>query len=623
MLMLILGMGSCVQVWAQAKTTTAANSKPEILNEKQLSSKFVSAIQGTNLEDTVYNSGEFKTCADKAKFDPSKKRDDQFMEKAEADALTKCFKEVVSKKNPDEIQKLSSSLNLQGYQLVRSNSVQDITSTLTNKLYKKLTGIDLDDSKANLQKRIDSLKFSNPDRKLVDQKDFMEMYRIELGKSALYEISRFCFTNLRRESANAPTDSFANHWVFSNYTNPAEALRGITAINGGKDVSQITDVSSTGFGTLSGSTSEKEIYGKIKDSIYAGGQVSDATTAGFFETCMGLINPLCSEYRKEVSGAPEASSSTVRKGSNACLTQQRLIAIRTAMTQTSAVIDDVQTLATGKGIKLSKEMSLYNPTDAQTGYNAVTTLSSKDFLDEKNKINQDLVTKCDPQTGDPSTEECKQFLIQDDSYKKAIHDTEVSLRLKGELEAENLLKLKNSGNLETYLEKSGYFDLLTEYRKMKEGGNAVDDDVFRNAVTKYFDAQRKAALENIQASVGKRQVEKESSAQDVSDSIKLNVQASQEERARLAQVVLFTNIVTSSLSLQKKGQDGKLQELGKNTTGIKAEISSINGVDPTLFTGLNSSNASAGEGANNGQNYLKDIQFLDEVLGKTAEPAKN
>src|SRR5690606_369790 len=106
-----------------------------------------------------------------------------------AKAAVDCFREKLKDKDPKEIQKLAQNLQLESYGLVQGKNVQSIQEYLSNRMYEKLTGVNLEEK--DLQKRIESMSFKN--RKMVDQKVFFDLYRTQLGKNALYEISRFCF----------------------------------------------------------------------------------------------------------------------------------------------------------------------------------------------------------------------------------------------------------------------------------------------------------------------------------------------------------------------------------------------------------------------------------------------
>ena len=588
-----------------------------VLSERELGTKFVSVIQASRIEDTLIQSGEFRECAESARFNPGTGRDAQVMDKATADAVQRCFQTKLEGKSADDLKKLSDTLNLKGFQLIRSQNVQEVTNFLTNRVYKKMTGIDLDER--NVENRIRSLKFSNPDRKLVDQRDFVELYRIELGKSALYEISRFCFNNLRvvpTPGTPTGTQDFVSHWA------------GNIAVPNPTTPGKYTDTGVPSFGSVAG-TSNQEIYANIQKT-FSSSDLTPASIQGFFVGCMATITPLCKQFQdtitsdgNRVATNPTSTSptplaaGTLTPGSNACLTQSRLQEIRKAMKNTTVVLADFDTLRnTGKVVKLDQnaEVKTYDAQNAQDGFNSISTLTSRDFLQGQGP-DQERLAACSGPTPDP--EECAGFQIKDDSYKKAIHDTDFNLTLKAEIELKRIEALRDGGNLDKYLTDNGYFELQTYLNSTPRPTDAE----FSAKVKKFFDAQRVAAIEGIKNKVGNRQADSDSTEQDVTNSIKANVDVSKEERGRLAQVVLFTNIVTSELRLERRtGQ--KTESLGRNTLGLQKERESLNEVDSNLFSGLQNTSGSSGnsEDANQSSNFLEDIDFLDTVLGKPATP---
>ncbi len=597
--------------------------RPEILSEQQLGQKFVSVIQAARIEDTLIESSEFRECAEAAKFSPTASRAAQELNTAQVDAATRCFREKMTGKSAADLQKLSETLNLKGFQLVRSKNVQDITKFLTNRVYKKLTNIDLDET--DIRARINSLKFSN--RKLVDQRDFVELYRIELGKSALYEISRFCFTNLRSDSpadAGRVENTFIGHW-------------------GPTPESKITEKSATGvndrgepvFGQSLNGASQQDIYNQIKTSLVGANGNLDATTLNnFFQKCMSTITPLCAAYRNNNTrtqtpvpaattppgpgGTTSASAPAPLSGANACLTQNRLQEIRKAMKGTGDVLKDWNdNIRTGNSIKLDTQPQYYDSQNQADGFNSLSTLTSKDFLTDTSQSDLELQAKCGSNPNNPNPgadEECAGFLVKDDSYKKAIHDTDFNLRLNQEIELEKIKQLKDDGeNLEAYLEKRGYLELKEDLRKLRSGTDpTMTEAQFTANVAKFFDAQRTAAIESIKSKVGTRQADSDSSGAALDAAVTASVQASGEEKARLAQVVLFSNIVTSNLQLQKADASGELRVIGQNTQGLNKELENnvVSGLFTNLRTGQDNTNA------NNSESFLEDIEFLDTVLGK-------
>ena len=97
--------------------------------------------------------------------------------------------------------------------------------------------------------------------------------------------------------------------------------------------------------------------------------------------------------------------------------------------------------------------------------------------------------------------------------------------------------------------------------------------------------------------------------------IQENITKTKEERARLAQVVMFNNIITSQLELQKN-VGGTTQSLGRNVSGWnkeKAGLDKIQGIDPTVFSGIQDSADTKGSKT---KESIADVTFLKDILGK-------
>lgn len=611
----------------------ADDTTGEILTDQQLSTKFVSVIQATRVEDQLIQSSIFAKCATDFKFDAKKTRDQQ-TDEATGAQISKCFEDEIKKQPAAKIEELSKSMNLQGFQLVRSKNVQDITKFLTARVYKRMTGIDLEEQ--NMEKKIKAMRFDNPDRKVVDQRDFVELYKIELGKSALYEISRFCFTNLRRTTPKNPETSghsFVDHWG----TQPAKDYFGTGVIDPNtKQISRaeivnFTDVPKHPFGNLTGGD-KQSTYDEIIKSFSKNPDFTANTIKDFFTSCMRTITPLCNVFRDAsrpnpanppvvpataaTPPAPGATNPTVTQtasapGANACLTQGRLMAIRKAMKDTTVVLADWDSLRAGNSIKLDKDPTFYNERDGQDGYSAVSTLGSDDFLEASDNQRQQRLSDCTGLQGSDIPDDCEGFLVEDDSLKKALRDTDFNLRLKTELELKRIEELKsNKQGLEEYLDKMGYLELKEQFKN--------NPATFDTEVKNFFDSQRLAALNQIRAKVGSRQLDSgTNSDQDKLNALNENVSVSKSESARLAQVVLFTNIITSSLTLEKANKGGGTTVIGQNTQGLDRERNANSQDNGAFFQNFSSIQSNKGD---NGGNILEDISFLDEIIGKPAAP---
>jgi len=115
--------------------------------------------------------------------------------------------------------------------------------------------------------------------------------------------------------------------------------------------------------------------------------------------------------------------------------------------------------------------------------------------------------------------------------------------------------------------------------------------------------------------LGKRQVQtdpKDPQTKLNANDVKEVIQETKEERARLAQMVLFNNIITSHLEL-KKG-DGSV--VGRNVNVWKKEEQSLESsqVNSSLFQNIKSSNEGA-KGLSR-EDKISGFQIIDTLLGK-------
>lgn len=101
----------------------------------------------------------------------------EYIEKCKEGCSVEHFTGKLSELNDNQIKELSSKLELKAFDFVANDTQKDITKFLVSRL-EKLLGVD--DSK--------TLK----EKKVVDQKDFAEIYKNQLNKNVLLEIMAYC-----------------------------------------------------------------------------------------------------------------------------------------------------------------------------------------------------------------------------------------------------------------------------------------------------------------------------------------------------------------------------------------------------------------------------------------------
>jgi len=548
------------------------------ISDQELSTKVISAVKAEEISEVLKNSSEFNDCAAKGKFDKSKPNN--------IDEAQKCFADKIKGKSEKELQALSGKLGLQTFKLVPNNTNTEITKYLTSQLQKGLTGIDPDDPKDKLKKG-----------KIVDQNIFIDLYKTILIKDSMFELTRFCFENLRKkkdeDSDPAGIISFSEYW-------------------GDDFAGPYTDTGKGGWGDLSNidHKDDKKIYGAIFKSL---GKFDPQKLNTFvLKSCAPQITELCADFTKDPK---------IKYGSNACLTKNKLTGIRKAFTDTQKVKEYFdQQLTGGTQIHFDSYLEFYQKDDKENSLDKLTNITSTSMLQNK-KVDEDKAAelKKNCQTT-PDTDECKAYFITDDSLDKTKHDSELRNDVLKTVELEKLSQLNGDPEkIKKYLEDAGYYDILKDI----ESGQLKPDDV-STRVAEVFDAKKEAELQMLQNKLGSRQMTEDQAKVDQGkgDKIVKNIQDVQDERSRLAQVVLFNNIISSQLKLTSKDDN---KDLGRNIGAWRKEedalkSAQIDQVDPDLFSNLKQANADAGDGIQG--NQINDTGFIDSILGKSEDKSQ-
>ena len=574
---------------------------------EQGEAKFMTVVKDVEVERLIGSEPEFNKCRDENKFEKLDKNKQAKITKA-----TGCFKAFLGNKSEADLKKLASNLKLEEYGLTQSKNVNEITSYLSGKMHKALTGVSPTDKDFGKQKW--------EDKKIVDQKVFIELYKNQLVKNSLFEISRYCFENLRLTTPHLGATDFTSYWV--------GVETGVTDDKVPKlkiALSLITDQ-----GDKDGNVyfkakldqvdlkDDKAVYEKLISGLTpVGAPIETDDYKRFFPFCRATIQPLCDEFKKNAKSTVASQDGTLTKGSSACLTYNKLEAIRMNLRNTEKVakqfdeMKDKNTFA----IQMIKNPKFYGDDANDQSLDELTSTGSTDFLKEAdNDKLSDLETKC---AGGTQADECQQFLKVDDGLDKAIYTIETEMTLKRELETERAKKLSGQ-SLKDYLKENRHFDLLEKFDTLSKADIEL-------GIEQFYNAKRLAEIEALKFKVGKRQIntdeDKALGGGKKDAQIIENIKNSKEERARLAQVVMFNNIITSQLTLSRKSGN-TTTALGSNVSGWTKEsagLKGISGIDQTLFAGVQSSADSTGIKS---KESIADIGFLDAILGEdTSKPA--
>ncbi len=547
------------------------------ITDEEISKKHLSFIKDAEVEKMLDQTPEFNDCKKDYKFET--KDGEQEKSKKLKDA-TDCFQKKLTNQGADALKKMADNLNLESYGLIKSKTSADITEYLSKKITKSLTGVDPDEK--NPKKILASLKWEN--QKIVDQKVFLDLYKNQLVKSALFEVSRFCYEDLEIAGKTKDNENFQDYWKNSlNFkSDPNDATKKIA------NISNISDTGSSRFinvAQVKDINDKKEVYDSILKGITAS-QISTQTHQDFLKFCQSSIKQLCDVFKNNTNQTPanindpitadtqsraKNSSTNISKGANACLTMGRLESIKSALKKSDLVAKQFEEMGPGKS-DLALEM-VTNPKMYERGkgkdeesLDDISNMTSADMLitQEQNNL-QDLEKKCSvPGANDPA---CEEFLVKGDGLDKAIHNLEYNMNLKREVEVARVIDLKKNKSikeLEEYLKENNMFELLEKITTLSPTDLELE-------IRRIYDARKIAEIESLKQKVGKRQISDDEfnklSDSDKAAKMKNNITDAKGERARLAQVVLFNNIITSQLELQDKDKNS----LGRNVGGWNKE----------------------------------------------------
>lgn len=562
--------------------------------------QIASFIKDVEVQDKLEKTDQFQKC--KKEFKPGISDSEKTNLITEAQ---KCFQEEINKGSKDlkQLEELSEKLGLQEYGIVKSKNVQEIQKYLNDKMYKSMTGVD--PSEKDLQKFKESMKFGN--KKNIDQAKFIEIYKAQIGKNVLFEISRFCFENLRK--SNSQVANFAEHW--DSYT--AGSIQ--------QSINSLDDTGNPSFGNIT--TSDKEqIYKDVFTSIQGSGSgLTPDMLKSFFVDCASVILPMCEKFEKSQSATTTKSHANSNKetGSSACLTKTRIHQYRKGLAQAEKISDEFKKMTndenslgllmaglSGEPIKFYGEGN--DP--KEDSIDDLTNYTARDIIEGGHASSALIDKKAQDCLNSPGSDECSGFITEDsESLEKAKHNIEIQLTLQKEIELEKIRKIlnQNDQDLDKFLEEKGYFEILS---KLKDGSLKQED--IPNLIAQSFEAKKAALIAEINSKVAKRQLPKNS--QPDNSNVQAAVDETKSERSRMAQVVLFNNIITSHLEI-KDGKD-RNKVVGSNINVWKREEDSLKiaGVDENLFQNIKTT-TSGSKGADK-QEVIVDLSTIDELLGK-------
>lgn len=587
-----------------------------------------SNIRDVEVENLLRESSEFQSCRSKYEFKPNQTNAQRTADLQKAE---QCIRDQMTS-DPKRLKELSDTLRLQDFGLVKGEAISDIQKYFNRKMSKALTGVDPEER--DQQKIMDDLKWGR--KKVVDQSIFFDLYNTQLTKSALYEVSRFCFQNFRLVTAPANINSFGEYW--KDFTPTKYQL------------SEVTDVGNGKFGVITKPDDKDQIYKDILQGVNVGGQNSMPANMmkEFFQFCGKQIRPLCDEFKKAkvTTGVNQTQASsnsviadsttpgatptatqptatpanlagnTTTRGAEACLSLNRLQSIRGAIEDIKKVKDGLKEFEVGpehmQALFAKEPPRLFKAgEDGAEDIDNLTIGSSKDVLEgtgfkDKNENLDDCLQNND-------FDSCKGFITNKEDLEKARQKIELEGTIAREVELERVRKIKDQGKqkLEDYLKENGFFGLAEELKN-----NRMSEDKIIEEVGKEMEAKKIATIEALNKKLGSRQAS-EDDPSGLSAAITAGTTESKEERARLAQVVLFNNVITSHLDLTRS--DGS--SAGQNINAWKREEQDLKGagVQDQYFQNMAATSSGNSQGAS-GADEIGGLGLIENILGKPKQP---
>ncbi len=545
-------------------------------------------------------------------------------------AASNCVRDKLASVSDEDLEKMSAELGLKQHGLIKGTGAKAVTDYFATRFSRVFYVKDK----------------NNKDIPLVlDQKMFFDLYESQLGKSVLLEISNFCFNHvtIKGDSGRDRKDVFD---LLNSTHSELTSTNASTIAGGVRKFSDAGKPPSSPAPVTAGSTPQPQDPNKIYEDflaqvvVVANGatptQAQKERLQKIYESCGRLIVPMCKVfedcncyYRKTTSSNPasitctgsisasnygsecfDAPNSTTpivspQIGSSACHIAGRMRAHRSNLT----AVNKQQDLLSDKSLYLTEDEKGFKqgergPKRYQGGEQSLddlTSLSSKEI--DQITAQKEFNTNCE---SNPDDETCKDYLYGADESAK-FKNTTASYSAATQIEVEKLKRLgtQSTDELKKFLTAKGYLDLI----KSLEGGNGVQpmspQDVVNQAIQR-FEAQRDATFAEMGKAFEKNQLAGSTDKNLKIQKIKKDYEKRPEE---FKQLMLFNNVVTSFLKVEKKNASGGFDEAGTNVRSLQRETR-----DNSVLEGLNQIGGQSTLG--NSDSPIVDRTFIGNILGE-------
>ena len=620
---------------------TSFAAEGDNVNYRQLSDRLVTSVFEAQFDKQFSAVPEVAECLNTYRITPAMIGTQQALDvQRQADECLKT--KINSSMSEADLQRISNELGLEAFGVVKGKNSTEVIDYFSKRLKRIMTG---ETETANKKLK---------EQKLVDQKTYIDLYETQLGKSILLEIAQYCSHTLQKEQGAGATGASC----------PGGAGTIFDIIEGLASGSDEAQRSASMIGNLAclhdkGPTTQPsgDIYQNFLRDVAkqsGPGALSPADTATrirkIFDNCTTLIPLMCEahEYCKCLAANPGNSSAcasnrastaansnsgfcgpfqptpsrssvppgtqatrTPVKGEASCHVVARLRGYRLNLAETDKIQEQLRTQYSGGRQLVEHGGGSYRSDQAGPNENldALTSLTTKDaseiIKDDKFEKQADDIDqqRC---FANPERPDCyPSFYNADEAARLANASIGYNAATQVELARLDLTE-RDEEKLKKYLEERGYLDLVA---KLDSG---VTNSEIVKAAKQRLEAERDASLNQMQQAFERQQLKE---GDDTRNQLKASA-ITDELRSRketFQQLILFNNVVTSYLSIQRRGPDNNLTSAGTNTRALRRELDALNqeGNDSLRFF---NENISDNNQLQDNESPLVDTGFLDAVL---------
>jgi hypothetical protein len=533
-------------------------------NQAQEADYVVSTIKNKEVEQTLLEmeGSPLNECKEEVKNKKFAGETNQEKLKNRNIAIQECVDKVLAKTPAENLQEIGKKLDLYNYDVVKKDSPGGIQNYLSKRFSNLVHGAEK--------------PLSLKDKNYISQRDYFLIYKAQLDKGILMQVSAYCLENIRIKNEEK-NDSFiqpectgkiGDKWTGCVKEDPKTGR----LVVHGKNFTNYSDLEEKNYDVKNVGTQDKyenkmqkDIDEFVKEEFKRGGEYLKAKYA----LCSNVVSSMCKMYEcnqtiKNPGSDPECVNLGITKnlvstatgleetgdgsGKLACNLMTRLRSFRKAYEISNNMIEALNTVEGGASVDVR---TVFKGQFQTTGDNIenLTNVSSSELtanpevteFEEAQALAKELQDKC---LNAPDRDFCLQSL--DENLEEKIADAEAEAEAKYKAKVK-MLEGKDRDTLKEYLEKNNFNDLLSRFDELSDA-ELVD------ALDAKFKAEQLAMIEGMKQSFGsqKQKIMKKDASGDVQEgeieeAAKTAADELRSRKARLSTLLMYNNIVTSFL----------------------------------------------------------------------------